>query len=158
PPRARPPRAARSRQPHPELLAERALALGRHLQRAAVARAPHPAGGEAMGIDRGADPAGEVRAALAPVEAGAAGHGPPRRRFDVDADPVEEGDAARGDDAAVALELDVPGGDHRVGDRDAEPAGDVVVAGARRAHRRVARPDDAPRRLVRAGEMAEILD
>ena len=46
-----------------------------------------------------------------------------------------------GHHAGVARQLDMAAGHQRIGERHAEPAGEVVVAGARRAQRGIARAD-----------------
>ena len=84
--------------PHAEDLAENALALRRDRDGAGAGDAADPALLEALGAERRADRAGQMRPPLAPVEAGPAEDagalaacGGERR--DIDAEPVEQRDA-----------------------------------------------------------------
>jgi len=82
--------------------------------------------------------AGEVRPPLAPIQAGPAqGALTSARVLQIDAEAVQELDAGLGQRAGLAGEHHVPARLQRVGEPDAEPAGQVVVAGARGAQRLV---------------------
>ena len=71
--------------------------------------------------ERRAGGAGEVKAPLAPVEAGAAeGAAAAPLRLQVDAEIVEEGEARGRHLAAVGIEREKIPRDHRVGDADRE--------------------------------------
>ena len=120
---------------------------GRDGERAAVALARDPAQIEEPVRDRGADRACEMRAPLAPVDAGTAERAPAAARGgQVDSQFVEEHLARLGDDAAIVAELDVAMLLQRVGERDAKLASDVVVAHACLAHRVVDANGAQPRR------------
>ncbi len=97
-----------------------------------------------MGADQGAQPAGQVGTALAPVQAGAA-HGPARAAVQgggsLQAQASEHGGGpVRGAAALLAIELDGALFQQVVGHRHAQAACQMVVAGARHAQRRIARP------------------
>src|SRR6185437_11228995 len=121
-----------------EHLGEAAPAGGCDHQRAAVAHALEPAHVEAARRERGTDRAGEMRPPLGPVEARPAeGALLVLRRREIDAEPVEEIDALLSDLAAIVAEHDMATSDQRIGQPDTEAAGEMVVAGARVAQRRV---------------------
>jgi len=61
--------------------------------------------------------------------------------LDVDADPAQQRHPGVGDQSGLAAELHLTARHHGVGERHAETAGEMVVAGARRPQRRVARTD-----------------
>src|SRR5260370_11049 len=97
-------------------------------QRAAVTAALDPGEVEAALQHTGADRAGDMRAPLAPVETGPAEH--PLRPLpgaELDAEPGEEPRPALGDFAAILGEDDMAAPGQRVGNRDPEPPGDMVI-------------------------------
>ena len=112
-----------------ELLAQPRGPGGRHDQRPAGAPAADPAALEQRAEHRGAERAGEVRAALGPVHAGA-GERPPAggERAGVDAERLER----RGIQQREALRRERAERHEALGDGDAEAAGEVVVTGAGR--------------------------
>src|SRR5436853_33311 len=105
------------------------MSCGGDGQRARISAALDPAEVEEPGAQPGADGAGDMRAALAPVEAGAAER-PLRSLADGKFHPKrpEKFGASRGYFAAIFGQHDVAVLGQRVGDPDAKPAGDVVVA------------------------------
>ena len=95
---------------------------------------------EHRGEERGAERAGEVRAALGPVGAGAdeRAAGVQRRRVDAERVDVVLVRLGRDDERAVAL-LQRAAGEQAVGERDPGAAGEMVVTRARLAQRRAGR-------------------
>src|SRR5262249_10884022 len=93
------------------------------------------AGSEAALCQRGADAAAEVRPPLGPVEARPAEDpAAAARRGKIDAEVLEECDAAVSHLAAVIGECEVAARAQRVGEADAQLAGKMVVTGARSPH------------------------
>jgi hypothetical protein len=95
-----------------------------------------------------------MRPPLAPIEAGPAQDAGRtlaatlQQGIDIDPDAAQQLEPGAGHHAGVCRELRVTSRHQCVGERDAEPAGEMVVAGARRAQRRVPRADgEWPRRL-----------
>jgi hypothetical protein len=112
-----------------ERVGEACLAGRRHPYRAGAVQPIDPAELEGPRGERGAEFPGRVGTALAPVEARAEERAAARDRVEVDAEPRERlearvGDVLVGHDAAL---------EGRVQQRRPEPAGEVVVAGARLA-------------------------
>ena len=107
---------------------------------AAIALAREPAELQAAAADLRAHMPGDVIAPLAPIEAG-------RQKIRLlpgfgtsdSAECAQESRPGVRDFAAVLGEHDVASRGERVGDRDADPAGQMIVAGAREAQRIVAR-------------------
>ena len=105
---------------------------------AVVAQAPDPAGGNAMGAEGGAHGSRHMVAPLGPIETGLAEHAPPLPSpLKVEPEAAEERSPARRHLAAALAERDVALRLKRVGDDDAEPAREMVVAGACRRERRI---------------------
>jgi hypothetical protein len=77
-------------------------------------------------------------------------------REDVDARSAQDFDSELGHKPGVVIELDRPGLHQRIRDQDTQPAGDVVVTGARLSERRVARPDHQWRTAVRLAPWCEL--
>src|SRR5438105_8734498 len=131
---------------------EAGLTGGRHAERAGAVQPLHPAELERVRGERGAELPGRVRTALAPVETGAEAQTATGDSVEVDpelAQPLDPdvGDVLVGDEAAR---------EEGVHQRRAEPAREVVVAGARGAQRvdprRLAeRADRLARRDARKG-------
>ena len=114
--------------------------------------AAYPALGQAVRAQRRADGAGQMRPALAPVEAGpaqrCAAASPRGAAMASTSMPIRPSNAMPVSVTAPASlgQLHMAPRHHGVGQRHAEPAGQMVVAGSRRPQRRVARADDdAPR-------------
>ncbi len=106
--------------------------------RARVALASDPAQLEAPAGQRGADAPCEMRPPLAPIQARPAEH--PLARVPARRRSREEPLPLLGHLAAIGAQRDVPAVAQRIGQRDAEPPGQVVVAGARGAQRLAAAP------------------
>src|SRR6266480_2692343 len=117
------------------------LALGRDRDSARAGNATNPAMLETVRAQRRANCPREVRAPLAPIEAGPAqdaggtlaatgGQG-----IDIDPDPAQECEAGLGDQAGVVCQLGVSASHQRIRQRDTEPPCEVVVAGPRRPQR-----------------------
>src|SRR5262245_18659742 len=86
---------------------------------------------EAAAPDLGADKACNVISALAPIEARTAEDSPASWSCDqIRPKPGQESFAGSGQLATILREDDIALGCERVRNRDAEPAGQVVVAGA----------------------------
>src|SRR5216684_6755575 len=142
-----------------EHLGEAAPAGRRDDERAAVAHALEPAKVEAACGERGAHRAGEMRPPLGPVEARPAeGAAALLRRGEVEAELGEEIDAALGDLAALVGEHDMAALDQGVGEADAEAAGEMIVAGAGIAQRRVELAGRAVARRTVGGDRHDALD
>src|SRR5580704_11160864 len=117
-----------------EQRAKAALAVGGNLQRARIADARDPAEFEAAAGERRTERAGQMQPALAPVDTWPAERA--AAALDVlkmDAEVSEEFLAGVRDHAAVFAKDDVFVPGERVGQSDAEPSGNMVVAGARGA-------------------------
>jgi hypothetical protein len=79
----------------------------------------------------GAQGAGKVMPSLRPIEAGLAEHAAPRSRTPrIDPEVLEERLPLCGDLADSVREDEIAASPQRVGEGDAEPAGEMVVAGA----------------------------
>jgi hypothetical protein len=131
----------------PKLLTKSALSGRRHGDRARAVDAPDPILCEAVRAKGGSDRAREMRAPLAPVEAGPA---PDARRasataadhrIEADAEAAEKFDAGLGDQPGFLRQLDTTARSQRVSEGYAETPGEMVVAGPRRAQSRIARAD-----------------
>ena len=79
-------------------------------------------------------------APLAPIQARAAEDAMRGRGFDIDTDASEKSPAGTRHLAPLVGQRDMFRIDKPLRDADAEPAGEMIVAGARVAHRRVAGP------------------
>src|SRR6516164_9827396 len=133
-------------EPQAELLAHHMLTLGRERNGARIVDAPQPAAAKSVRAERGADGAGDVRPPLAPVEAGpaqdagrAAAAG--TKRLDIDADATQELGTRLGNEPGIVGEFGIAACDQRIGKRNAEPSGKMIVAGAPSAQRGIARAD-----------------
>ena len=124
---------------HAEHFLEAARAGGGNVERAAVARACEPSKIEASRRERRADRAAEMKPPLGPIEARTTEDAPAvPHRVEVDAEILEESSAAFRELAAFLREEEVTALTQRIGKRNAEPAGEVIVASARGSHRIIA--------------------
>jgi hypothetical protein len=123
--------SARTLGREPELRLEPGASRGCHRDRTAARQPAEPVPREERVGHCGAQRAREVRAALAPVEA-AAGEAAARmsKRLDVDVEPLEPGCAGRTDRERVVASVEGALLDQSLRQRDAELAGEMVVAGA----------------------------
>src|SRR6516162_7453943 len=109
-----------------------------NLHRPGVALSRDPAQLEAPARQCRADPTGEMRPPLAPIQARPAKHPPTRRRRCAEA--VEELLPLFGYLAAIRSQCDMTPLGQGISQRHAEPPGQVVVAGAGRTQRLAAAP------------------
>src|SRR5690242_9194450 len=145
-------------QPRAEPLAKNALSLWRDRDGARAVDAAYPVLPKTVRADGCADRARNMRTPLAPIEAGPtqdASRAPAiarRNRIDVNADAIKKFDSRIRNQTAIAGQLDVIAHDQRIGERDTETAGKVVVAGPRSTQSRISRTDSKRRsRRVEAG-------
>src|SRR4051794_29562410 len=123
----------------PEGFAEAAFAGAGDHHRARIGPTLDPAQVEAAVGQRLPDRAADMQPPLAPVEARAAEHRTVFAGAQIDAEFIEKALALFGHRAAFRGQLDIAALGEGVGKRDAELPGEMVVAGARGAHRRIAR-------------------
>src|SRR5262249_17998469 len=117
-----------------ECFAKAALSVGGNFQCTRIADARDPAEFEAAAGKRCAERARKMQPALAPIDAGPAERAAAALDvLEMDTEVGEEFLARARDHAAVFAEHDVFIPRQRVGECNAEPAGDMVVAGARGA-------------------------
>ena len=116
------------------MFAKNPLAFWRDRDRTSAGDAAYPARGKAVCANRRPDLAGKMRPPFAPIEAwptedaGRALAALRHQSIDVNADVGEKRDAPIGDQSTIARQLDIFAANQCVGERYAEPAGEVVVA------------------------------
>ena len=103
----------------------------RHLYRPAALQPAHPAGGEAVAAECRPQRAGDMWAALAPIEQGRQKAAPGTAAgLHRQAHCLQQGVAARGQCPAVWPELKLAARQHRIGQCHPQPARQMIVAGA----------------------------
>src|SRR4029077_11061154 len=126
--------------------AEPLLAGAGHAERPRAVYPADPVQVEAARGQRRAQGTAEMRPSLAPVEAWPAEHADLAalclRRLEVEPELAEESRIGIGPRAPLCRQVEEAALGHRVGQPHRQIAGEVVVAGARRPHRLVARPGD----------------
>src|SRR4029077_13512180 len=129
------------------LFGEYAAALGRDEHRARTLQTPWPAPLHTVRAERRPAEAAKMQAPLAPVETRTTKQPPCSRRtsdlqdIGIDADLSQEGDTGLGDNTSIAGQLDIPALAQGLGEGDAQPPREMVVAGAGSAQREIAGPD-----------------
>lgn len=120
-----------------------ALSSRRNVQSAAVRHALYPFQLEQTVKERRTELAGDMRATFAPIEAGTTQRPfrPAAQRGQIDPEPGEKALALGGDEADAVCQLQVASLAKRVGQRERQFAGKMIVAGAGGAQRFVARAD-----------------
>ena len=115
-----------------ECVAKTAPSRRRHANRARVAPPNEPTTLQTTSPDFRADKTGNVIAAFAPIEAGAA-ENPPMAglRIELGTELSKKSDAGLRHLTSVFGQHNIPRGGHRIGDRDAKFAGHMIITGAR---------------------------
>ena len=143
-----------SSQVHAKLLSENLLSLGGEGDGAGAVVVADPALPKAVRTKRRADRASNMRAPLAPIEAGPAQNARGtlaamrHDAIEVDADLAKERNSYLGHHSSIGGQLDLTAVDQSICKRHAEAAGKMVVTGPCRSQCRIPRTDDESRALA----------